>query len=89
MLVGIQGNRIITGEEDLPGGYEHWIVKFAARANARDAGPLEYAYALMARAAGIDIPPTRLFEVKHGRSVRRYTPPPFSVRAASPDASIA
>lgn len=77
VLVGVHDNRIISGENDLPerflaSGGEHWIVKFAARADARDAGPVEYAYSLMARAAGIDMPPTRLFEVKHGRSVRRY-----------------
>lgn len=76
VLVGIRGDRIISGEDDLPDGYQHWIVKFTAKADARDAGPVEYAYALMARAAGIDMPPTRLFEVKHGRSVRRY----FGVR---------
>lgn len=72
VLVGIQNDRIISGEDDLPAEYQHWIVKFAAKEDARDAGPVEYAYALMAHAAGIDMPPTRLFEFKHGRSVRRY-----------------
>jgi len=62
--------------ENLPEGAEHWMVKFAARADARDAGPVEYAYSLMARAAGIEMPETRLFEVKHGRGLRRY----FGVR---------
>jgi serine/threonine-protein kinase HipA len=76
VLVGIRGNQIISGENDLTEGAEHWMVKFAAKADARDAGPVEYAYSLMARAAGIDRPETRLFEVKHGRSVRRY----FAVR---------
>jgi serine/threonine-protein kinase HipA len=76
VLVGIQGDRVISGEDDLPedfldSGGEHWIVKFAAKADARDAGPVEFAYSLMARAAGIDMPPTRLFEAKCGRSVRR------------------
>ena len=72
VLVGIQGDRIVSGEDDLPDGFAHWIVKFAARADARDAGPVEYAYSLMAQAAGIDMPPTRLFEVKHDRCIRRY-----------------
>lgn len=77
VLVGIQGDRIIAGEDDLPddflaAGGQHWIVKFAAKADARDAGPVEYAYALMARAAGLDMPTTRLFQVKHGRNVCRY-----------------
>ena len=76
VLVGNLGDRIITGEDDLPDRYEHWIVKFAAKADARDAGPVEYAYSQMARAAGIDMPPTRLFELRHGRGVRHY----FGVR---------
>jgi serine/threonine-protein kinase HipA len=76
VLVGIQGDHIVSGEDALPDGYEHWIVKFSARADGREAGAVEYAYSLMARAAGIDIPPTRLFEVGHGRRRRRF----FGVR---------
>jgi serine/threonine-protein kinase HipA len=33
---------------------------------------MEEAYALMARAAGVDMPPTRLLESKHGDRVRRH-----------------
>ncbi len=76
VLVGVQGDRIVSGEDDLPDDFEHWIVKFAGRADARDAGPAEYAYGCMAKAAGIDIPPIRLFEVRRGRSRLRY----FGVR---------
>jgi len=77
VLVGVHGDRVISGEDDLSdafivSGGEHWIVKFAAKSEASDAGPVEYAYSLMARAAGIDMPNTRLFEAKQGRSVRRY-----------------
>jgi serine/threonine-protein kinase HipA len=77
VLVGIQGDRIISGEEDLPAeflacGGEPWIIKFATQADARDAGCVEYAYSLMARAAGLDMPDTRLFEVQRGRSLHRY-----------------
>ncbi|MDB5319573.1 MAG: HipA-like protein [Phycisphaerales bacterium] len=61
VLIGVHGNKIISGENDLPDGFEHWIVKFSAKAEARDAGPMEFAYAAMARAAGIDMPATRLF----------------------------
>ncbi|MFA5139602.1 MAG: type II toxin-antitoxin system HipA family toxin [Elusimicrobiota bacterium] len=57
---------IISGEDDLPAGFEHWIVKFPARADSPDAGAVEYAYSLMAAAAGIDMPPTRLFETPEG-----------------------
>jgi serine/threonine-protein kinase HipA len=57
---------IVSGEDDLPDGSEHWIVKFAAKTDTPDAGAIEYAYALMAVNAGIDMPPTRLFETAKG-----------------------
>jgi len=68
VLVGFNPdtNNVISGEDDLPGDFEHWIVKFAAEADAGDAGAMEYAYSLMARDAGIDMPPTRLFETSEG-----------------------
>jgi serine/threonine-protein kinase HipA len=63
VLVGLRDTHVVSDENDLPKGYEHWIVKFAARQEARDAGPMEVAYAQMAAAAGIDLPPVRLLEV--------------------------
>jgi len=57
---------VISGEDDLPDGFEHWIVKFAARPDTPDSGAVEHAYSLMAAAAGIDMPPTRLFETSEG-----------------------
>ena len=59
----------------MPDGFEHWIVKFTAETDAPDAGAIEYAYSLMARDAGIDMPPTRLFETSEGDrffGVRRF-----------------
>lgn len=55
----------------VPAGYSPWIVKFDT---TRDGtlGPMEEAYARMARAAGIDVPDTRLLETKHGKRVRRH-----------------
>lgn len=72
ILVGISDNRIIAGEEDLPDGYEHWIIKFAAKQDAGDAGSIEYAYAMMADAAGIELPEIRLFEVGGVSAILRY-----------------
>lgn len=83
VLVGVRGHQIVSGEDDLPDGFEHWIIKFSARANARSAGPIEYAYAAMARAAGIDIPETRLFCVGKNASyfgVRRFDRTPGNQR---------
>jgi len=68
VLVGFDpvSGGVISGQDDLPGGFEHWIVEFAAKADGPDVGAIEYAYALMAAAAGIDMPPTRLFETGQG-----------------------
>ncbi len=52
VLVGIQGDRIISGEGDLPAGFEPWMIKFTASQDARDSGPVEFAYAAMARGRG-------------------------------------
>ena len=83
VLVGISGDTIVTGEDDLPAGFAHWIVKFAGKDDLRDAGPVEFAYAAMARAAGIDFPETRLFRVGKRESyfgVRRFDRPPGNRR---------
>lgn len=68
VLVGFDptGGRIVSGEDDLPDEFEHWIVKFSARTDSPDTGAVEYAYSLMAADAGIDMPTTRLFETSEG-----------------------
>lgn len=72
VLVGVKGNELITGEGDLPAGFAHWMVKFRAQKEDKDTGPLELAYALLARRAGIEMPPTRLFPARAG--VQRARP---------------
>jgi len=66
VLVGVCQDRIISGEGDLPPEFEHWMIKFGAKVDVRDAGPVETAYAMMAETAGIDMPPFRLFEAAKG-----------------------
>lgn len=70
VLIGWNGQdrQIIAGDDDLPPGFEHWLIKFSAQEDSRDAGPVEQAYALMARAAGIAMPETRLFTTEQGDS---------------------
>lgn len=41
-----------------------WLAKFPAKADGTDVGAIEYAYSLMAKAAGIDMPPTALLPSK-------------------------
>ncbi len=66
VLVGVRGDSILSGEDDLPAGYAHWIVKFPAQAESADAGPTEFAYSQMAKEAGLAMPPARLFETSAG-----------------------
>ena len=66
VLVGIFNEKMISGETDLPKHFEHWIIKFPGGNDFPDAGPLEYAYSLMAQDAGIKMSKTRLFSTPEG-----------------------
>jgi len=75
-----------SGQVDTPPGFEHWLLKFDGVAENRDKesladpqgyGRLEYAYHLMARAAGITMSDCRLLE-ENGRAhfmTRRFDRP--------------
>lgn len=76
VLVGVRENKIVSGEDTLPPGFVPWLVKFGAKSDVESSGPIEYAYALMAEAAGVPMPETRLFEAESERTTRRY----FGVR---------
>ncbi|MEA3332011.1 MAG: type II toxin-antitoxin system HipA family toxin [Pseudomonadota bacterium] len=68
ILVGFNpvNETLISGEDDLSSGFEHWIIKFSAKNDALDAGLIEYSYALMATAAGLKMPAIRLFKTRQG-----------------------
>lgn len=66
VLVGIHGDQIISGEDELPQNFEHWIIKFNSKNDLPDSGTVEYAYSMMARGAGINMPETRIFMTKPG-----------------------
>ena len=55
-----------AGVDRVPAGFEAWIVKFRSARDRIDIGPLEAAYAAMARAAGVDISATRLIASHSG-----------------------
>jgi serine/threonine-protein kinase HipA len=69
VMVGVSANRkhMIHGNDALSDGYSYWLVKFASSADTKDIGAVEYAYSLMARAAGLDMPETTLFTGKTGK----------------------
>ena len=55
----------------MPTTHDAWLVKFDTSPD-NSQGPMEEAYALMARAAGVEMPETRLLETKQGGKVRRH-----------------
>lgn len=67
-------NEVRSGQVKAPEGFEYWLLKFDGVSNNRDKdladplgyGAIEYAYAIMARAAGIRMTDCRLFE-ENGR----------------------
>lgn len=68
-----QTKEIRSGQMDAPEGFEHWLLKFDGMGTDQELGltqnygRIEYAYHLMARAAGIDMTACRLLE-ENGRA---------------------
>jgi len=64
---------IRSGQFEVPEGFEHWLLKFDGMGSdhelgmGSDYGRIEYAYHLMARAAGLQMSPCRLF-LENGRA---------------------
>ena len=59
--------RIIHGQQQLQSGFAHWMIKFPSSQDARDMGAIEYAYSLMAKDAGVEMPETHLFRTKRNK----------------------
>lgn len=59
--------RIIHGQQELQPGFAHWMIKFPSSQDPRDVGAIEYAYSLMAKDAGVEMPETHLFRTKRNR----------------------
>ncbi len=53
---------IIHGLQNLPESFSHWMIKFPASSDPKDISAIEYAYSLMAKAAGIEMSETHLFK---------------------------
>ncbi|WP_439479886.1 type II toxin-antitoxin system HipA family toxin [Chryseobacterium aquaticum] len=67
-LIGVDAKRknISYGANLLNDGFEPWMVKFPNSLDGKDAGAIEYVYALMAVDAGINMPEVHLFPSKKG-----------------------
>ena len=71
------GQACISGFTDIPDNFEHWIVKYRSKdGDPESMGRIELAYARMARAAGVDMPPTQLVQA----TVRGKTEDFFAVQ---------
>jgi len=68
IMVGVDEalKNIIHGQRNLPNKYSHWMIKFASGNDKKEIGAIEYAYSLMAKAAGLIMPQTHLFPAKKG-----------------------
>jgi len=85
ILVGISDSgQLVPDDEPLPDGFASWIVKFRSSTNdVPDIGPLEAAYADMARAAGLDVAETRLIATRESPgyfATRRFDRGPNGTR---------
>lgn len=50
---------------DPRGTHDDWLIKFRSSTDPKDIGTIEYAYHLMAKKAGLDVPEARLFKSKN------------------------
>jgi len=67
-----EDGNVVSGQADVPDGYDYWLLKFDGVSDLELGEPagygrIEYAYHLMARAAGIDMVECRLLE-ENGRA---------------------
>jgi serine/threonine-protein kinase HipA len=57
--------KLMSGFEEIPDSFDHWIVKFRSQAtDPQDMGRIELAYAKMAEAAKVEMPPCMLITAK-------------------------
>jgi len=77
VLIGFneKTNEVCSGTVELPEGFEPYLVKFSAMTDFKDLGAIEYAYALMAKDAGIFMSDSKIFDAgNEGRffGVKRF-----------------
>jgi serine/threonine-protein kinase HipA len=58
---------IIHGKEELPDGFENWIIKFPTTSDNPEIARIEYVYHKMALEAGIEMSDCKLFKGKSGK----------------------
>lgn len=66
MIAIDEKGKVYHGYDDDDLGFPQFLVKFAAKNDPKDIGAREYAYSLMAAAAGVRLPETRLLPQRGG-----------------------
>jgi serine/threonine-protein kinase HipA len=72
VVVGLRADEVLSGEDDLPEGFEAWIIKFTGNDDGSDYGAVEHAYMEMAQASGIHVPSHRLIGEGPWFAVQRF-----------------
>ncbi len=65
----------VHGDDDVPEGYTHYLLKFPGHDDPQDIAAIEMAYAMMAKDAGVVMPETRLLQGGKGQlyfAARRF-----------------
>jgi serine/threonine-protein kinase HipA len=60
-------DHLIQGTDNVPEGYDGWIIKFPSSSDSREIANIEFAYHKMALLAGIEMSECRLFKGKSGQ----------------------
>lgn len=65
ILVSISSDeKLEVTQNDPKTSHDNWIIKFRSSSDPKDIGCIEYAYHLMAKEAGLDVPDAKLFKSK-------------------------
>ncbi len=70
ILIGYnpQINQLLHGVDNLPDGYDEWIIKFPSSSDNREIANIEFAYHRMALMAGIEMRECKLFRGTSGQA---------------------
>ncbi|MGV8918983.1 MAG: type II toxin-antitoxin system HipA family toxin [Pseudomonas sp.] len=73
-VIGLSADRClaISSFDEMPAGYEHWMVKFRSQDEARDSGAIEHAYSMIARDAGIEMSESTLLHIETHTGPERF-----------------
>ncbi len=65
ILVSISSDeKLEVTQNDPKTSHDNWIIKFRSSSDPKDIGCIEYAYHLMAKEAGLDVPDAKIFKSK-------------------------